>query len=78
MFFYATFNGQVRHGWSRDPSLSGEVLVSGLSVGLHHFACSVGDHCLQGMRFTVTVEGRTGSQELAQTSMVRRNSGSSV
>ena len=32
-----------------------EVAVSGLSVGPHHFACSVPGHCPAGMRFTVTV-----------------------
>ncbi len=51
---------QVKHGWLRDPANSGEVIVNGLSVGQHHFACSVGDHCQQGMSFTVTVESGEG------------------
>lgn len=52
---------QVYYGWLKDPSTDGEVAVTGLSVGEHYFACSVGDHCQRGMRFTITVESREGS-----------------
>ena len=45
-----------------DPESNGEVAVSGLSVGEHYFACSVGDHCSRGMRMRVTVETRTEQQ----------------
>ena len=38
-----------------EPSTSGEVAISDLSLGLHHFMCSVGRHCALGMRFTVNV-----------------------
>ena len=37
------------------PTTSGEVAVTGLSVGQHYFVCSVSGHCQSGMRFTVTV-----------------------
>jgi hypothetical protein len=47
---------QVHNEWLKDPETSGDVLVNGLSLGEHYFACSVGDHCLRGMRLTVRVE----------------------
>ena len=40
-----------------------EVAVSGLSVGDHHFTCSVPGHCPAGMRFTVTVAPEGGGGE---------------
>lgn len=40
----------------KEPGISGEILVNELSVGEHYFACSVGDHCLRGMRLTVIIE----------------------
>ena len=53
---------QVRRGWLKDPESIGEVAVRGLSAGEHHFACSVGDHCLRGMRMRVNVESRTAQE----------------
>lgn len=53
-----------------DPAASGEVLVNGLSVGEHYFACSVGDHCLRGMRLAVRVESGT-QQASPQENQVR-------
>jgi len=35
----------LHHGWLTEPALRGEVLVNGLAVGEHYFACSVDDHC---------------------------------
>lgn len=62
---------QVRTEWLKDPVANGEVFVNDLSVGEHYFACSVGDHCLRGMRLTVRVE--SGAQQApAQESQVRR------
>ena len=66
LILYAT---QVSRGWLKDPASNGEITVSGLSIGDHNFACSVGDHCLRGMRMRVTVESRT-REELAQDSEV--------
>ena len=41
--------------WS-DIALSGEVAVSGLSLGSHYFVCSVPNHCERGnMRIKVNV-----------------------
>ena len=56
---------QVRNEWLKGPDITGEVTVTGLSVGEHHFTCSVGDHCQRGMRLTVTVESerRQASQD---------------
>ena len=59
-------NLQVGTGWLVQPATSGEVVVNGLSVGNHYFACSVDDHCVKGMRLTVAVESGTkvSSQEI--------------
>ena len=46
---------QVVREWHGIPTFSGEVAVTGLSVGQHHFVCSVAGHCQSGMRFSVTV-----------------------
>ena len=46
---------QVKKRWQDEPTTSGEVSISGLSVGEHHFVCAVYGHCQAGMRFTVTV-----------------------
>ncbi len=56
------FSTQVSRGWLKDPESNGEVAVSGVSVGEHYFACSVGDHCLRGMRMRVNVQPRTGQE----------------
>ena len=45
----------MRKRWQVEPTTSGEMSISGLSVGEHHFVCAVGGHCQAGMRFTVTV-----------------------
>ena len=62
-------NLQVGTGWLVQPATSGEVVVNGLSVGNHYFACSVGDHCVRGMRLTVTVE--SGAEASSQETQVR-------
>lgn len=41
--------------WQEEPTTKGEISISGLSVGEHHFVCAVNGHCQAGMRFTVTV-----------------------
>lgn len=41
--------------WS-DIATSGEVSISGLSLGSHYFVCSIPNHCEQGnMRIKVNV-----------------------
>lgn len=45
----------MKKRWQDEPITSGEISISGLSVGEHHFVCAVRGHCQAGMRFTVTV-----------------------
>ena len=49
--------------WHATPTTTGEVAVTGLSVGQHYFVCSVPGHCQYGMRFTVTVTRDTVTEE---------------
>ena len=46
---------QVKKIWQDEPITTGEISISGLSIGEHHFVCAVRGHCQAGMRFTVTV-----------------------
>lgn len=64
------FGFQVRNGWLKDPATNGEVVISELSVGEHYFSCSVGDHCLKGMRLRVIVEESGQRQDSPQDSEV--------
>ena len=45
----------MKKKWQDEPVSNGEISISGLSVGQHHFVCAVRGHCQAGMRFTVTV-----------------------
>ena len=52
VFFFVI---QVIRRWQEEPTTHGEMSISGLSVGEHHFVCAVNGHCQAGMRLTVTV-----------------------
>ena len=66
--FSSPFITQVKKRWYDEPTTSGEMSISGLSVGQHHFVCAVHGHCQAGMRFTVTVT--PDSEELMDSDQV--------
>ena len=56
--------------WLSTPTTTGNVVVSGLSVGEHYFVCSVGTHCQHGMRFTVTVQPNNNNTKINPSTQV--------
>lgn len=60
---YMSYGIKVKKVWS-DIAKSGEVAVSGLSLGSHYFVCSIPNHCEQGnMRIKVNVLKHRGQDQ---------------